>query len=82
MVAKKRGRPVSRPEDLEVFTARLTPDAKRRLMALAAVQGEHAYQLLEKAFWTHWQTLPSGDKAAAEAIVEAVSRRRRKIPAR
>ncbi len=67
----KKGRP-RRQQDLEVFTARLTPEAKERLMALARLQGKHAYKLLEDAFWTHWQQLPEATRAGAETIISTV----------
>ena len=63
---------------LEPFTARLTPDAKRRLMALSQIKGDPAYELLEEAFWSHWKSLPSSQKEAAEAIIQLVDDARRK----
>lgn len=57
---------------LEPFTARLTPGAKRRLMALSQIKGDPAYELLEEAFWSHWKSLPSEQKEAAEAIIKLV----------
>lgn len=64
--------------NLEPFTARLTPDAKRRLMALSQIKGDPAYELLEEAFWSHWKSLPSSQKEAAEAIIKLVDDARSK----
>lgn len=63
---------------LEPFTARLTSDAKRRLMALSQINGDPAYELLEEAFWSHWKSLPSEQKEAAEAIIKLVDDARSK----
>lgn len=65
---------------LEPFTARLTPDAKRRLMALSQIKGDPAYELLEQAFWSHWKSLPSEQKEAAEAIIKLVDDARSRTP--
>jgi len=72
MSAKGPGRPRTQRPDLQPFTARLTPEAKKRLMALSQVTGDPAYELLEQAFWDRWEHLPEGHRRAAEAIVAAV----------
>ena len=64
--------------NLEPFTARLTRDAKRRLMALSQIKGDPAYELLEQAFWSHWEGLPPSQKEAAEAIIRLVDEARSK----
>lgn len=64
--------------ELEPFTARLSRDAKRRLMALSQIKGDPAYELLEQAFWSHWKGLPASQKEAAEAIIRLVDEARRK----
>jgi acyl-CoA-binding protein len=65
-----------RARDLKPLTVRLTPDAKRRLMALAQIKGGPAYQLMEEAFWSLWDGLPSSQKDAAEELVRLVDRAR------
>lgn len=77
MVSKK-AKAAGRVRDLEPFTARLTPDAKRRLMALAQIKGDPAYELMEEAFWSLWDDLPSSQKDAAEALVRLIDRARGK----
>lgn len=74
MSPARRGRPPSTPAGLQPFTARLTPRAKRRLMALSQVKADPAYELLEEAFWALWQSLPADEKKAAEAIARAVEK--------
>ncbi len=74
MAGKKVGRPSTRPEGLQVFTARLTPKAKVRLAALSQVLDEHAYVVLEKAFWEHWDNLPPDQQQAAEAMAAILER--------
>ncbi len=64
--------------ELEPFTARLSRDAKRRLMALSQIQGHPAYELLEQAFWSHWKGLPAAQREAAEAIIRLVDEARSK----
>lgn len=64
--------------DLEPFTARLTRDAKRRLMALSQIKGDPAYELLEQAFWSHWEGLPPSQKEAAESIIRLVDEARKR----
>jgi hypothetical protein len=56
----------------ELFTARFSPDAKRRLMALAQIQQAPAYQILEDMFWTCWNGLPARDRKAVEAILQLI----------
>lgn len=51
MKSRGPGRPPTRPKDLVVFTAQMSPQAKRRLKAIAQVEGSYAYTLLEEAFW-------------------------------
>ena len=72
MAKRKLGRPPKEGPELEPFTARLTPQAKKRLMALAQISEQPAYTLLEKAFWEHWEHMPAGRREAAEAIVRLV----------
>lgn len=66
------GRPVTRRQDLEPFTAHLTPEAKRRLLALAQITGEPAYAYVERSFWLLWQGLPEPQREAAQAILRVV----------
>lgn len=73
---KRTGRPATRPEGLEPFTAHLTKEAKTRLKALAQIEGEHAYKIVEQAFWRHWQALPAAKREAAEAIISLVDKAR------
>jgi len=73
----KTGRPPSRPPGLVTFTARLTPDEKERLMAVAQVKGEYAYHILAEAFEAYWRQLPADERRAAQAIATAVRRARR-----
>lgn len=67
-MARKRGRPPSRPADLVVFTAQLTPEAKAKLKALAQIKHSPAYTLLESAFWMLWEALPEDTRDAAETV--------------
>lgn len=69
MSRNKPGRPRTRSRDLETITTHLTPQAKRRLKALAQVQGDPAYELVEQAFWKLWEDLPSPRRDAAEALI-------------
>lgn len=64
------GRPVSQ---LEKFTARFTPRAKLRLMALAEISGTPAYALLERAFSEHWGNLEAETRSRAEQLIELKS---------
>lgn len=66
------GRPRSRPENLVVFNALLTEEAKDRLKALSQLEGTYAYTILEQAFWERWKSLPSGRREAAEMIASAI----------
>jgi hypothetical protein len=70
------GRP-RRERELVVFQAQMTPAAKRRLKALAEVEGTHAYTLLEEAFELWWGSLPKAKRDAAELIASAIERARR-----
>jgi hypothetical protein len=47
-------------------------------MALSQIKGDPAYELLEEAFWSHWKSLPSSQKEAAEAIIKLVDDARSK----
>lgn len=78
MPGKKIGRPISRRQDLEPFTAHLTPEAKRRLLALAQVTGQPAYSYMERAFWLLWEGLPDPQRDAAQAIMKVVDEARAK----
>lgn len=78
MNARRAGEVSQVTPDLEPFTARLTRDAKRRLMALSQIKGDPAYELLEQAFWSHWERLPASQKEAAEAIIRLVDEARNK----
>lgn len=68
----KTGRPSTRTKTLEPVTARLSPEAKRRLMALAQIRREPAYELVEKAFWSLWEGVPDSEKERAEALIQLV----------
>lgn len=74
MAVRHRGRPPSRPPELEQFTARLSRQQKARLKALAQVRDEPAYQILAAAFRTYWAELPAPEREAADAIAAAVER--------
>lgn len=63
-----------RGANLEPFTARLTPDAKRRLLAVAQILDVNAYEVMEQAFWGFWNGLPDAQRAAADALVELVEK--------
>ena len=77
-----RGRPVTRATNLQALTVRLTPEAKTRLHVLAEIHGEHAYVLLEKFFWEHWEGLPAEEKKAAETIAATLEKSRRPLRSR
>jgi len=72
MKSSHPGRPTSRPKDLVTFTALMSPRAKQRLKALAQLEHNHAYALLETAFWKLWEQLPKNKRAAAETIATAI----------
>jgi hypothetical protein len=63
-----------KPEKVKLlpFSARFTPSAKGRLEALAFSTKEHAYVILEKAFWEYWENLPEPVKSKAERIAAEV----------
>jgi len=69
---KRLGRPITRRQDLEPFTAHLTPEAKNRLLALAQVTGQPAYSYMEQAFWLLWEGLPDHQRDAAHAILRVL----------
>jgi predicted transcriptional regulator len=71
----RSGRP-KRGANLEPFTARLTPEAKRRLMALAQIRDTNAYEVMEQAFWDLWNGLPESEKAAADSLAQLVEKAR------
>lgn len=68
----------SRPpkKTLQPFTARLTPDAKRKLQALAQIRGQPAYEVLEEAFWRLWEALPPAQREAAERLLRLLDQSR------
>jgi hypothetical protein len=69
---KKRGRPRTRPPDLEPFTAHLSVRAKRRLLALAQITDQPAYRYMEEAFWMFWENLPDERRKTAETLTRMV----------
>ena len=75
---KKRGRPPTRPPDLETFKALMTPKAKTTLRALSEIEGQHGYQLLEAAFWDFFSRLPKDKRQAAETVAEMIMTARAK----
>ena len=76
MSPSRAGRP-KRGANLEPFTARLTPEAKQRLLALAQIRDTNAYELMEQAFWDLWNGLPEEQREAADALVELVEKARK-----
>ncbi len=76
---KKRGRPPTKPPDLQAFKALMTPRAKETLRALSQIEGKHGYELLETAFWDFVQRLPEDKRQAAEAIAQMVVDSRAKV---
>lgn len=74
MKSRGPGRPPTRPKDLVVFTAQMSPQAKRRLKAIAQVEGSYAYTLLEEAFWQFWEQLPDDKRSTAETIAAAIEK--------
>ena len=76
---KKRGRPPTRPHDLEAFKVLLTPKAKRTLKALKEIDGRHGYVLIEAAFWDFFSRLPRDKREAAEAMAEMIEAARAKV---
>ncbi|MEM7480005.1 MAG: hypothetical protein AAF481_02430 [Acidobacteriota bacterium] len=66
------GRPRTRSEDIVVFNAQLTSRARNRLKALAQVEDDYAYKILESAFWSMWESLPPRRREAAEKIAKAL----------
>jgi len=57
------------------FTARVSPRAKARLDALAFLTQESVQALMEKAFWTYWDSLTPADRDSAEGIAQAREKR-------
>lgn len=78
MTKKKLGRPRIRRQDLEQFTARLTPESKARLQALSQVQGEPGYAFLEQGFQLFWDQLPGELRSDVEEIVRLTESARKK----
>lgn len=78
MSARKAGQSTKPAGELEPFTARLTPEAKRKLQALAQIRGEPAYEVIEEGFWNLWKTLPSGQREASERLIQLVEEAREK----
>lgn len=76
MSPSRSGRP-KRGASLVPFTARLTPDARRRLLAVAQIRDVNAYEVIEQAFWEFWRGLPDSQRAAADALVELVEKTRK-----
>lgn len=77
MSPKKEGRARKGSAELEPFTARFTPEAKRKLQALAQIRDEPAYELVEEAFWSLWKSLPSGEREATERLIRLVDEARK-----
>jgi len=73
MSARTWGQP-RRGTQLTSFTARLTPGAKDRLMALAQIREVNAYELVEEAFWDLWRGLPADEKEGAEALLNMIDK--------
>lgn len=73
---RSAGRPRTRPVELVIFTAQMTPNAKDRLKAIAHLEGTHAYTLLEEAFWQWWRALPENRRERAEVIAKTVAEAR------
>lgn len=61
----------------EPFTARLSPEAKRKLQALAQIRGEHAYEVIEEAFWRLWDDLAEGERQSADMLIRLVDEARK-----
>lgn len=59
------------------FPARLTREAKDRLLALVQIREQPAYELLELGFWQLWESLPPEEREAAETIAATVARARK-----
>jgi hypothetical protein len=57
-----------RPADQVMFTIQLSSRAKMRLKALSDVERDHAYALVEKAFWEYWERLPERKRRTAELL--------------
>lgn len=76
MKTKGPGRPRTRAADLVVFNAQMSRRAKRRLQALAQLDGTSASMWLEEAFWARWGKLSGEKREAAETIAAAIERAR------
>jgi predicted DNA-binding ribbon-helix-helix protein len=50
----------------------MTPEAKARLKALAQIEGEAAYIVLENAFWHRWESLSEKKRDRAELIAATI----------
>jgi hypothetical protein len=64
-------------EPRELYSARLTPRAKNRLLALSRVKDKAAYDVLEEGFWLLWKALPEAERETAETIASALEKLKR-----
>lgn len=55
-----------------MFTIQLSSRAKMRLKALSDVERDHAYVLVEKAFWEYWERLPERKRQTAELLASTM----------
>lgn len=79
---REEGGTLGATSKLQGFTARFTPEAKERLLALAQIRDQPAYLLIEEAFWEFWRNLPAGQREVAEQIVATVGAARLRFSAR
>lgn len=76
MSPRRAGQTTASASEREPFTARLTPEAKRKLQALAQIRGEPAYEVIEEAFWSLWKDVPSGQREATDRLIQLVDEAR------
>lgn len=79
---KEEGGTSSASTRLQGFTARFTPEAKDRLLALSQIRDQPAYLLIEEAFWEFWRKLPPGQREVAEQIAATVDAARLRFSVR
>lgn len=68
---RKVGRPRTKPEGMEKASVSMMPETKHRLRALAEVQKEPAYAVIEHALKLAWKDLSDEKRYVAETLARA-----------
>lgn len=69
---RKIGRPRTVPEDAQKFSISLRALTKRRLTAMAKVEGCTGYEIIERALQAAWKAMPEEKRFAAETLARAL----------